>query len=97
RWLGPASGMTPVSSPLAWVLGGALTAGGGGLSAGGKFTTRVCASSGADSDNAASVKNPTSPECKPLFWARHLDFISGSPPWWARDRWVWPGTRNLAA
>src|SRR4051794_38254178 len=42
RWLGPASGMTPVSSPLACVLGGALTGGGGGLSAGGKVTTRVC-------------------------------------------------------
>src|SRR5262245_44623145 len=43
RCEGPASGITPVSSPLASVLGGAFTGGGGGASAGGKLTRRVWA------------------------------------------------------
>src|SRR5947207_7694146 len=46
RIVGPASGRMPVSSPLACVLGGDFAGGGGLLSAGGKFTLRVCAISG---------------------------------------------------
>src|SRR5206468_884584 len=53
--------MTPVSSPLAWVLGGALTGGGGGLSAGGKLTTRFCAQVEPTNKNSRSnAKTPRS-------------------------------------
>ena len=54
RIVGPGSGMTSVSSPPVWVLGGAFAAAGGLPSAGGKFTWRW-ASSGAGRASSASL------------------------------------------
>src|SRR5262249_23263768 len=81
RWLGPASGMTPVSSPEACVLGGALTGGGGGLSAGGKLTMRlwartgpVCAKKIEPPRHKATAKNEREQGRRPLrSWSHIVD------------------------